>query len=54
MKCVTCDKNSYLGLTLLNSKYICFNCVMELKKFQSYAPNPYQEEPSNYFPKIGA
>jgi len=54
MKCALCDGTSYLGLTLQNSKFICFGCVSEIKKYQAYAPNPYQEQPGNYFPKIGA
>ena len=52
--CSLCDKNSYLGLNLLNGKHVCFKCVEELKKFQYYAPTPYQEQPGNYFPQIGA
>jgi hypothetical protein len=54
MKCALCEGSSYLGLTLLNSKHICFGCVLEIKKYQNYAPTPYQEQPGNYFPKIGA
>ena len=53
MICALCDRNSYLGLNLLSNKHICFSCVLEIKKFQSYAPNPYQEQPNNYFPQIG-
>jgi hypothetical protein len=52
--CSLCDKNSYLGLNLHNGKHVCFECIEELKKFQYYAPTPYQEQPGNYFPKIGA
>jgi hypothetical protein len=54
MNCALCDGTSYLGLTLLNSKHICFTCVLEIKRYQNYAPNPYQDQPGNYFPKIGA
>lgn len=53
MKCGLCDKKSYAGLNLFNGKHICFPCVLEIKKYQSYAPTPYQEQPGNYFPKIG-
>jgi hypothetical protein len=54
MKCALCDVSGYYGLTLLNGKHICFTCMGELKKFQYYAPTPYQEQPANYFPQIGA
>ena len=55
MTCALCDKNSYAGLNLYSGKHICFSCVLEIKKYQNYAPNPYQEkEIENYFPKIGA
>jgi hypothetical protein len=53
MACALCDRNSYLGLNLLNGKHVCFECVTELKKFQYYAPMPNQEQPGNYFPQIG-
>jgi len=54
MKCALCDLNSYLGLRLLNDKHLCYMCVEEIKKFQNYAPMPGQEQPGNYFPRIGA
>jgi len=53
MNCGLCDKNSYAGLNLFSGKHICFSCVLEIKKYQSYAPTPYQEQPGNYFPQIG-
>ena len=53
MNCALCDGKSYLGLNLMSNKFICFACVLEIKKYESYAPNPYQEQPGNYFPKIG-
>jgi hypothetical protein len=53
MNCALCDGKSYLGLNLMSNKFICFACVLEIKKYQSYAPNPYQQQPGNYFPKIG-
>jgi hypothetical protein len=53
MNCNLCDQMSYLGLNLLNGKHICYLCIDEIKKFQYYAPTPYQEQPGNYFPKIG-
>ena len=53
MKCGLCDKSSYFGLNLYSGKHICFECVLEIKKYQSYAPTPYQDQPEYYFPKIG-
>jgi hypothetical protein len=56
MACKLCDNNSYLGITLRNSKFVCFSCILEIKKYQHYAPNPFQsvDENLNYFPMIGA
>lgn len=56
MSCTLCDSNSYLGITLLNSKFVCFGCVLEIKKYKQHAPNPYQlvEKNLDYFPMIGA
>jgi hypothetical protein len=56
MACTLCECNSYLGITLLNSKFLCFGCVLEIKKFKQHAPNPYQLVDNNvdYFPMIGA
>lgn len=56
MLCTLCDRNNYLGITLLNSKFVCFDCILEIKKFKQHAPNPYQSINSDldYFPLIGA
>jgi hypothetical protein len=54
MNCALCECTSYLGLNLMSGKYICFACVLEIRKFKVHAPNPHQEQPGNYFPQIGA
>jgi hypothetical protein len=41
MKCALCEKFGNAGLVLQNGNGVCFYCLMELKKFQHYAPNPY-------------
>lgn len=52
LTCVLCEKVSVV-LTFGKGKNVCLLCVNELKKFQYYAPMPNQEQPGNYFPKIG-
>jgi hypothetical protein len=56
MACTLCESTSYLGITLLNSKFVCFGCILEIKKYKQHAPNPFQtvEHPLDYFPMIGA
>lgn len=56
MSCTLCESTSYLGITLLNSKFVCFGCILEIKRYKQHAPNPFQtvEHPLDYFPMIGA
>ena len=55
MKCSLCEQSGFsvAGLTFPNGNGVCFTCLHELSKFKTYAPNPYQDQPGNYFPKIG-
>lgn len=53
LKCSLCEKIGIV-LTFENGNKCCLLCVNELKNFVMYAPMPMQEQPGNYFPKIGA
>jgi hypothetical protein len=42
MKCAFCDATQF-GL-VINNNLLCFSCMIKIKKFVNYAPNPFQDE----------
>jgi hypothetical protein len=43
MKCILCEKNGFVSITLDTGKIICLSCFDSIKKLESFAPYPLDE-----------